>query len=128
MRYNVRVLFLLCCLSFVSCQDPFKKNVPEAPYDLRYVSVGNAREGSQIVTAPPTVQTGGLTPTFELIGISRSDGSSLDDSYLQYVHIGESYMVDIPISPDEGYVDEYGNRSEERRVGKECRARGGADS
>lgn len=109
MRNKTQLLFLLCCLAFVSCQDPFKTNVPGEPYDLRYVHVGNAREGSQIVTGPPTVQTGGLTPKFELIGISRSDGSSLDDSYLQYVRIGESRVVDIPISPDEGYVDEYGN-------------------
>ncbi|NGM65603.1 hypothetical protein [Sphingobacterium sp. SGR-19] len=111
MKNKTRLLFLLCCWVVVSfsCKDDFKTNPPGAPYDLRYVSVGNAREGGQIVTAPPTVQTGGLTPTFELMGISRSDGSSLDDSYLQYVHIGESHTVDIPISPDAGYVDEYGN-------------------
>src|SRR5690606_32661750 len=111
MKNKTRLLFLLCCWVIVSfsCKDDFRTNPPGAPYDLRYVSVGNAREGAQIVTAPPTVQTGGLTPTFELMGISRSDGSSLDDSYLQYVHIGESHTVDIPISPDAGYVDEYGN-------------------
>lgn len=109
MRNKTQLLFLLCCLAFVSCQDPFKTNVPGKPYDLRYVHVGNAREGGSIVTAPPTVQTGGLTPRFELVGIHREDGSALDESYLQYVSIGKSRMVDIPISPDAGYVDENGN-------------------
>src|SRR5690606_41594233 len=89
MKNKTRLLFLLCCGVMVvfSCKDDFKMNSPEAPYDLRYVSVANAREGGQIVTAPPTVQTGGLTPTFEIVGISRSDGSELDESFLQYVRV-----------------------------------------
>ena len=101
----------LLVLSFVvfSCKDTLKNNSPGTPYDLRYVSVTNAREGGEIVTAPPTVQTGGLTPTFELVGISRGDGSALDDSYLDDVYIGESEQIDIPISPDAGYLDEDGN-------------------
>jgi len=102
------LLFLLCFV-VVSCKDALRTNVPGAPTDLRYVSVSNAREGGEIVTAPPTVQTGGLTPTFELVGISRGDGSSLDDSYQNFVHIGVSELVDIPIDPDAGYVDEDGN-------------------
>ncbi len=111
MKNKTRLLFLLCCWVIVSfsCKEDLRTNPPGAPYDLRYVNVGNAREGGQIVTAPPTVQTGGLTPKFELIGISRSDGSSLDDSFLQYVRIGQSHVVDIPISPDAGYVDGDGN-------------------
>src|SRR5690606_7847799 len=39
----------------------------------------------------------------------RSDGSELDESYLQYVRVGKPWDVDVPISPDAGYVDEDGN-------------------
>src|SRR5690606_6802647 len=57
----------------------------------------------------PTVQTGGLTPKFELISITKEDGTLLDESYLQYVTIGKSSLVDIPVDPDLGLVDENGN-------------------
>lgn len=111
MKNKIRLLFLLCCWMMVSfsCKEDFKSKPPGAPYDLRYVSVGNAREGAPIVTAPPTVETSGLTPKFEVVGISKSDGSSLDESYLQYVRVGESHVVDVPIDPEAGYVDADGN-------------------
>src|SRR5690606_16222036 len=111
MKNKTRLLFLLCCWVTVSfsCKEDFKNNPPGAPYDLRYVSVGNAREGAQIITAPPTVQTGGLTPKFEVVGISKSDGSVLDESYMQYVRVGGSQAVDVPIDPEKGYVDADGN-------------------
>ena len=109
MYTNKRHLFLLCCLAMLSCRTTLKDEIPSAPTGLRYVNVGNAREGGEIKTAPPTVETGGLTPTFEVVGVSRADGSFLDETYLQYVSVGTTKLVDTPISPDEGYVDRDGN-------------------
>lgn len=110
MENKTSLLLLFCCLAGVSCKDSLKPDLTAGkPTDLRYVSIANAREGAAVVTAPPTVQTGGLVPKFELIGIDRGDGTPLDASYLAYVNIGGSSIQDIPIDPDLGYVDENGD-------------------
>ncbi|MBC9798028.1 hypothetical protein [Sinomicrobium weinanense] len=110
---NRRFLLLLFYLLAISaCDDSSFKSDPGEigdPANLNYVSITDARESRNIATIPPTVQTGGLTPEFELVSIRKEDGTLLDESYLQYVSIGESSSVEFEVDPEEGKVDENGN-------------------
>lgn len=111
MKHRKLLLLLLYCFAAASCKESLKSdlNNPRNPSDLKYTGIAGAREGKGVTTAAPTVQTGGLTPKFELVSITKADGTLLDESYLQYVTIGTSSSVEIPVNPDLGLVDENGN-------------------
>ncbi|ADY53036.1 hypothetical protein Pedsa_2491 [Pseudopedobacter saltans DSM 12145] len=110
MRSKKLLLLLFCYLSLSACKDSLTdvSRTPK-PSDLKYVAIGGAREGKSIVTAAPTVQTGGLLPKFELVSIAKEDGSLLDDSFLSFVTIGSPVNVSLPVKPNTGIVDENGN-------------------
>lgn len=99
-----KLLLLLCLLPFFSCKKSQDAAMIKNPSELRYTDITDAREGRAITSLPPTVQTGGLIPVFELVSIEDSTGAHLDDSYLQYVHIGESTSttVSVPGSMQDG--------------------------
>jgi|GEM_PF-869555 len=107
--FKVPLLFSSCCLLILSCKKHTDLRAIGNPSNLRYISIADAREGKAIVTAAPTVETGGLTPTFELIGIKKDDGTALDASFLDDVSMGGSAIEDIPVDPDLGDVDQDGN-------------------
>ncbi|TZF83183.1 hypothetical protein FW774_12885 [Pedobacter sp. BS3] len=109
MKNKQLLLLLFCYLAIVSCKDALKADLESIrnPSDLKYVEITDARESRAITTAAPTVQTGGLIPTFELVSIVKSDGTVLDQSYLQYVTIGQATTKSIAV--DEGMVDANGN-------------------
>ena len=61
-------------------------------------------------------------------GASSATDSSTDDSLtVDYETVidenGRKVIIDPLTGEEIGYIDENGNRSEERRVGKECRSR-----
>lgn len=113
MKNKNLLLLLLLCINFavISCKDDLKSGLSTSPTpsNLKYMSIADAREGASVMTAAPSVQTGNLTPTFELISIMKSDGTILDESYTQYVSIGNSSVITTNIDPDEGLLDEFGN-------------------
>lgn len=93
-----------------ACKDSLTDtNSSPIPSDLRYISVTDLREGKGIQTAPPTVQTGGLLPEFEIVSVRNEEGNVLDDAYMQFISIGGSTSTDIPVKPNERAVDENGN-------------------
>ena len=108
---NKKLLLLLCCyLAVVSCKDTLDSGlgITGNPSALRYAEITDAREAGAITTAAPTVQTGGLIPKFELVSIVKSDGTVLDQSYLQYVTVGGTTTKSISVDAD-GMVDVNGN-------------------
>lgn len=112
MKSKNLLLLLFSYFTIVSCKDSLRADLTSIrnPSGLKYIEIADAREGKAIVTAAPTIQTGGLIPKFELISITKSDGTRLDESYLQYVTIGKSTSANIAIDPDVELVDEHGNR------------------
>ncbi|MFD1629573.1 hypothetical protein [Pseudopedobacter beijingensis] len=109
MKNRKLLLLLFCYLAITACKDSLKDlNNTKKPSDLRYASATNIREGEGIKTKPPTVQTGGLIPEFELVSIRKKDGTILDNSYLQHVSISGIKTVNINVTPVEGVVDENG--------------------
>ena len=91
---------LLLIIGLVSCDttsfadEVVKSNIPR---DLRYMDITGAREGKSVRTNPPTVDTGGVIPVYELVSIKKADGTVLDESYLQNVTIGQTTTKNVNI-------------------------------
>lgn len=99
MQSKKLLLLLFCYAATTGCKDSIKSDLVNVtnPSNLKYISIADAREGKAVITTAPTVQTGGLLPNFELISIQKSDGTLLDESYLQYVTIGKSIEAESPV-------------------------------
>ncbi|NDV78780.1 hypothetical protein [Dysgonomonas sp. 511] len=65
------------------------------PRNLVYAEVVNARENGLIKSGLPTVETGGLIPTFEIVGGTNAEGQQLSDAYMSYVEIANPVMVEV---------------------------------
>lgn len=76
---------------------PIREITPEmaTPKDLKYATVINAREGAAITSGIPTVETGGLIPTFEITAIYDGDGNQLGQEYMDFVSIVNPTTVDL---------------------------------
>ncbi len=106
-------LGLLCCLALtaITCRDSLKEiNKIGNPSQLTYLPVMDGREGVEVITARPTVQTGGLLPEFEIVSARTEDGTLIDASLLQYVSIARTTQVGISVDPPDDIVDEDGNK------------------
>lgn len=112
MKTNQLLAAFLIFLTFVSCDtNSFNEgaNITQKPSALRYMDVMGAREGKGITTSAPSVDTGGLIPMYEIVSISKADGTLLDASYLKFVSIGQSTVIVKPIDPKLVVVDAKGN-------------------
>jgi len=97
--------FILICFWTLSllygCTDETFVNDQElSPFDvtprnLVYAEVTNARESGLIKSGLPTVETGGLIPTFEIVSGTDGEGQQLSDTYMQYVEIANPVMEEI---------------------------------
>lgn len=97
----------LFILGLVSCdQSSFADDVVKSnqPTELRYMDITGAREGKSVRTNAPTVDTGDAIPVFELVNISASDGTVLDDSFSQFVSIGQTTTKEIKVLDANGDV------------------------
>ncbi len=108
-RMKKQLLFLLLsCLMVISCKDKKEDLISIGnPSNLKYIEITDARESRAITTFAPTVQTGGLTPKFELVSIVTKDGTTLGQSFLQHVTVGSSSTANISITS--GLIDANGN-------------------
>lgn len=98
MKKRKLLLLLFSYLTLVSCKDAKEDLIQIGnPTDLKYVEIADARESRAIVTFAPTVQTGGLTPTFELVSVTKGDGTVLNQSFLQHVTIGQHSTKDVAV-------------------------------
>jgi hypothetical protein len=89
-------------LTIISCDtNSFTENesMAQKPTDLKYMDIMGAREGKGITTTAPSVDTGRLIPVFEIVNITKTDGTVLDASYLKFVSIGQSKEIVRPIDP-----------------------------
>lgn len=119
MKNKQLLLFLSYILVLAGCEDDsFTPELGEVydPTELHYVEIMDAREGANIITAPPTVQTGGLIPEFEIVQVRKKEGGVLDDSQMQFISIGNSTVEDVALDPDAGKLDENGNPLDSIRI------------
>lgn len=106
------LFIILILVTFLSCDESsFYENitVPENPKNLEYMNLIDAREGKQIQTSAPTVDTGNLIPFYEIVSIKKSDGTVLDNSFLQFVTIEQAVSFDIVIPESEARRDQNGD-------------------
>jgi hypothetical protein len=107
MGNNRLLAALLLIFGLVSCDnssfadDVVKSNTPT---DLRYMDITGAREGKSVRTNAPTVDTGDAIPVFELVSIAKADGTVLDESYSQFVSIGQTTSKEIKVLDANGNI------------------------
>jgi hypothetical protein len=107
MRKNQLITAFLFILGLVSCdQNSFADDLVQSsqPKNLSYMEVTGAREGKSVRTNPPSVDTGGALPVYELVSITKADGTVLDDSYTQFVSIGETTSKTVEVVDNAGNV------------------------
>lgn len=109
MRNGSLFLLMLHIVLLYGCKETWKAGDIGNPADLKYIHVLDAREGAGVSSTPPTVQTGGLLPEYEIVAIKKADGLPLEESLLSYFSIGGSTTVNIPIRSNDSVVDEEGN-------------------
>lgn len=106
------IILVVVSITFISCDESSFVEINNEifnPTTLIYADVNNAREGKNIVTLAPTVQTNGLIPLFEITNVKRSDGTILDNTYMNFVSIGKPIEKNITISPQDARLDQNGN-------------------
>ncbi|MFT4092933.1 MAG: hypothetical protein QM640_04780 [Niabella sp.] len=103
MKKNLPLL-LLCLLLIIACKRSIDTTpvIPQTPSGLRYINVDTVREGQSAISLAPTVQTGGLIPEFEIVSGRKHDGTLLDNTYLQYVAIGGSSVIEKTVDSSLG--------------------------
>ncbi|MEM9984339.1 MAG: hypothetical protein AAF804_04525 [Bacteroidota bacterium] len=98
---------LVLCLGLIAlgCQkDPIDDGsgltlTPQAPTDLAYSPVINAREFSAFLTGPPTYNSYGAVPTFQIVGLRDEAGTAINaDDIATYASIINPTDVSIPIA------------------------------
>jgi hypothetical protein len=94
-------LTLLSCDTSSFADDVVKSNLPK---DLLYMDITGAREGKSVRTNAPTVDTGGAIPVYELVSISKADGTILDASYAEFVTIGQTTSKKVNVLDSAGAI------------------------
>ncbi|SHF56508.1 hypothetical protein SAMN05444274_106206 [Mariniphaga anaerophila] len=115
MKPTLKLLLFISLLALYSCiENTFMDDVPldsfGNPTGLKYMDIKNAREGKAISSGVPSINTGGLTPMYEIVAGRKDDGTLLDESYMQYVSIAQFDTIVMRL--DNSYnnkVDENGD-------------------
>ncbi len=95
------ILGLVSCDNSSFADDVVKSNKPT---EIRYMDITGAREGKSVRTNAPTVDTGEAIPVFELVSITKSDGTVLDESYSQFVSIGQTTSKEVNVVDTAGNI------------------------
>ncbi len=105
------LFYFLSCLLFIgiSCTDEeFNEGtvlgVFEEPTGLNYPTQSNANEFGAFRTSPPTVDTNGFTPFFEIISIRNAAGETLDASFLEGVNISNPTTEFVILNEENTFV------------------------
>jgi hypothetical protein len=108
-----RFLTFVLAMTFIGCQeDSFVEidnlYVPQAPTGLKYASVVSAREFAVLNSAPPTYNSYGAVPVFEIVAVTDADGNPLDQSIIDtYFSILNATEKTINIEKDNGTTTQY---------------------
>ncbi len=117
-KNNLLIMLLLCVLFGTRCtEETFTDNVNPGiegdSFDLSYAAVINARENAQVRTAPPTINTGGLIPFFEIVDVKNGDGTVLDETYLADVEILNANSKILILEEENYFVNASGDTIKE---------------
>ncbi len=111
MKNNLNIILLVigCFVLLIGCQqdtfttDPLIEDI-EAPSNLSYFEVLNARENAALKTGVPAINTGGLPPYYEIVSARKADGTILDASYMNDVSIENPIEEEKNLRPEDYYV------------------------
>ena len=112
MKHNQNIFLLLVAslLFIVSCtqEETFSADPTladfESPSDLSYQELVNGRENAAVKTGPPNINTGGLTPLYEIVSARKSDGTILDETYMNDASIANPEEKEVNLKPEDYYV------------------------
>ena len=90
-HYKYLTLIVLSCLLSACDDKSFDESFIDPdfgkPRNLFYSEVLSAREFSTVTTNPPTIDTDGIVPLYEIVSGRKGDGTLLDQSYMDFVNI-----------------------------------------
>ncbi|MEM6643303.1 MAG: hypothetical protein AAF616_10010 [Bacteroidota bacterium] len=115
MKQTLHYVTLLALLMTGCVEDTFVEDdrfdpSPQAPTDLVYAPVANAREFAITISAPPSYNSYGAVPTFEIIQVREGNGTSLDQSVIDtYFSILNSTNDTIMVSKEDAFVNDAGD-------------------
>ncbi|MEM7107266.1 MAG: hypothetical protein AAF519_03495 [Bacteroidota bacterium] len=115
MMKNLLFIALASSILLLGCvEDAFEDGgitiTPQAPSDLRYSSVVQAREFGFLISAPPTYNSFGAIPTFEIVAVHDEDGNPLSEATIEdFFSILNATPDTITVAPEDGFVNEEGD-------------------
>lgn len=89
------LLWLSGCVKDTFSSESTVTPAEATPRNLVYANVYNAREFSLITTNQPSVETGGLIPTFEVVAVYDANGNALGEDYMNLVSVANPVIKDI---------------------------------
>ncbi len=97
------LFFLLGCNEDTFLENPINADI-DAPRNLIYQDLKNVREFSFVKSNVPTIESGGLIPTFEIVSARKEDGTMLDATYMDHVSIQNPAEITIDLDSENYYV------------------------
>ncbi|MFH6767503.1 hypothetical protein V8G56_02050 [Gaetbulibacter aquiaggeris] len=109
---QLRFFTFVLAITLIGCQeDSFVETnivVPQAPTGLKYASVVSAREFGVVITAPPTYNSYGAIPVFEIVAVRDSNGTVLNQSDVDaYFSILNATEETVNIEEEDGTIIQY---------------------
>lgn len=115
MMKNLLFIALTSSVILLGCvEDAFEdggiSNTPQAPSGLQYSSVVQAREFGVLISAPPTYNSFGAIPTFEIVAVHDEDGNPLDDAIIDdFFSIRNAVPDTVTVDPENAFVNADGD-------------------
>ncbi|TRX49031.1 hypothetical protein FNH22_27755 [Fulvivirga sp. M361] len=115
MMKNLLFIALTSSIILLGCvEDAFEdggiSNSPQAPSDLQYSPVVQAREFGVLISAPPTYNSFGAIPSFEIVAVHDEDGNPLSDTTIDdFFSILNGTPDTIMVAPEDGFINEDGD-------------------
>ena len=112
---NLLFIALTSSVILLGCvEDAFEdggiSNTPQAPSGLQYSSVVQAREFGVLISAPPTYNSFGAIPTFEIVAVHDEDGNPLDDAIIDdFFSIRNAVPDTVTVDPENAFVNADGD-------------------
>lgn len=108
MKKYFKLSIIIILIVFAQCKDDgisesMLLDNKQAPKNLAYQEIVNAREFASLRSNVPTIDTDNLMPTFEIVSVRKEDGTVLDASYMKDVSIQNPIEVELPLKPENYY-------------------------
>jgi hypothetical protein len=113
MMKKILLLTITLATLILSCEDEAFQNggdlqSPNAPTDLKYASVVSAREFGVVISAPPTYNSYGAVPVFEIVAVHDESGTALSQAIVDmYFSILNATEQTVTVESGNGTTKQY---------------------